>query len=216
MRYADRYGISAAQPSVDLKTVMGRVRSVIEAVYQPESPHALRARGVDVYLDEAHFVDSHTISVGNATLTAKRVIIATGAQPLIPLINGLDSLDYLTYETIWGLEALTRRLLVVGGGPVGCELAQAFCRLGSTVTLLEIGPRVIPHDEPEASDVVAQALVEEGVDLHVNARAERAWKNGNEIHLDTNGQELAGDTLLLAVGRRPTTDGLGLENAGVA
>jgi pyruvate/2-oxoglutarate dehydrogenase complex dihydrolipoamide dehydrogenase (E3) component len=215
MRHADRYGLSPAQPSVDLKTVLSHVRSVIEAVYQPESPEALQARGVDVYLDKACFIDPHTISVGYTALTAKRVIIATGAQPLIPPIDGLDSVVYLTYETVWALETMPRHLLVVGGGPIGCELAQAFCRLGAGVTLLESGPRLLPYDEPEASDLVAQTLIKDGVDLRLNARVERVRKDGNEIHVATADQEVVGDTLLLAVGRRPTVDGLGLENARV-
>lgn len=215
MRHADHYGVSPAQPSVDLKTVMGRVRSVIEAVYQPESPETLRAEGIDIYLDEARFVDPHTIAVGDTTLTAQRVVIATGAQPFVPPIDGLDSIDYLTYETIWKLEAMPRHMLIVGGGLVGCELAQAFCRLGAGVTLLESGPRLLPHDEPEASDLVAQALVKDGIDLRLNASAERVWKDRHEIHVATNGLELVGSTLLIAVGRRPTVAGLELEKAGV-
>jgi pyruvate/2-oxoglutarate dehydrogenase complex dihydrolipoamide dehydrogenase (E3) component len=143
------------------------------------------------------------------------VIIATGAQPLIPPIDGLDSINYLTYETVWNLETMPRQMLVAGGGPVGCELAQAFCRLGARVTLLESGPRLLPHDEPEASELVAQAMVKDGIDLRLNARAKRAWKNGDEIHIAAGSQELAGDTLLLAVGRRPTVDNLDLEKAGV-
>jgi pyruvate/2-oxoglutarate dehydrogenase complex dihydrolipoamide dehydrogenase (E3) component len=143
------------------------------------------------------------------------VVIATGAQPFVPPIDGLDSIDYLTYETIWKLEAMPRHMLIVGGGPVGCELAQAFCRLGAGVTLLESGPRLLPHDEPEASDLVAQALVKDGIDLRLNARAERVWKDRHEIHVATNGLELVGSTLLIAVGRRPTVAGLELEKARV-
>jgi pyruvate/2-oxoglutarate dehydrogenase complex dihydrolipoamide dehydrogenase (E3) component len=215
MRHADRYGVSPAQPSVDLKRVMGHVRSVIESVYQPESPEALRAEGVDVYLEEARFLDPHTIAVGDTNLSAQRVVIATGAQPFIPPIDGLDSIDYLTYEAVWGLETMPRHMLVVGGGPIGCELAQAFCRLGARVTLLESGPRILPQDEPEASDLVAQELVKDGTDLRVNAEAKRLWRDGDEIHVATNGRELVGETLLLAVGRRPTLAGLELEKAGV-
>jgi pyruvate/2-oxoglutarate dehydrogenase complex dihydrolipoamide dehydrogenase (E3) component len=143
------------------------------------------------------------------------VIIATGAQPLIPPIDGLDSVVYLTYETVWALETMPRHLLVVGGGPIGCELAQAFCHLGAGVTLLESGPRLLPYDEPEASDLVAQTLIKDGVDLRLDARVERVRKDGNEIHVATADQEVVGDTLLLAVGRRPSVDGLGLENARV-
>jgi pyruvate/2-oxoglutarate dehydrogenase complex dihydrolipoamide dehydrogenase (E3) component len=215
MRHADLYGIGPAEPSIDLKIVMGQVRSVIEAAYQLESPEALRAEGIDVYLGEARFVDPHTIFIRDTPLTAQRVVIATGAQPLIPPIDGLNGIDYLTYETVWDLEAMPRHMLVLGGGPVGCELAQAFRHLGARVTLLESGPRLLPHDEPEASDLVAQALVKDGIDLRLNTRAERIWKDGHEIQVATDSLELTGDTLLLAVGRRPTVTGLELEKAGV-
>lgn len=215
MRHADRYGVSLARPAVDFKAVMGYVRSVVEAAYQLESTEVLQAEGIDVYLGEAHFLDSHTIAVRDANLTARRVVIATGAQPLVPPIDGLDGVDYLTYETVWDLEVVPRHMLVVGGGPVGCELAQAFCRLGAGITLLESGPRLLPHDEPEASELIAQALVKDGIDLHVNTRADRVWKEGHEIHVATTGQELTGDALFLAVGRRPTVEGLELEKAGI-
>jgi pyruvate/2-oxoglutarate dehydrogenase complex dihydrolipoamide dehydrogenase (E3) component len=106
MRHADLYGIGPAEPSIDLKIVMGQVRSVIEVAYQLESPEALRAEGIDVYLGEARFVDPHTIFIRDTPLTAQRVVIATGAQPLIPPIDGLNGIDYLTYETVWDLEAM--------------------------------------------------------------------------------------------------------------
>ena len=215
MRHAGRYGIGPAQPSVDLKTVMARVRAAIDQVYQPESPEALRRQGVAVYLGEASFVDPHTINIGDNTLSARRVIISTGAQPLIPPIPGLDNTDYLTYETVWGLETLPQHLIVIGGGPIGCELAQAFRRLGAQVTVLEGGPRILPQDEPEVSDLMAQALAQDGVDIKVDAMAQHLRQQGSDVHVSTADQELVGDALLMSVGRRPNVAGLELEKAQV-
>ncbi|HEV56365.1 MAG TPA: FAD-dependent oxidoreductase [Phycisphaerales bacterium] len=144
MRTAGRYGLPAAQPTVDLKAVMAHVRDVIDEIAQEESPEVLRESGIEVVLGEARFVDPHTIVVrpgspqaaGDMTLNALRFLIATGARPFIPPIAGLDEVGYQTYESIWSLETLPRHLLVVGGGPIGCEMAQAFRRLGAEVTLL--------------------------------------------------------------------------------
>jgi pyruvate/2-oxoglutarate dehydrogenase complex dihydrolipoamide dehydrogenase (E3) component len=122
---------------------------------------------------------------------------------------------YLTYETIWDLRLLPRHLVIVGAGPVGCEMAQAFRRLGAEVTLLASRDRVLPRDEAEAADVIGQTFAEEGIDVRYNARAVRAWQNGRGIHVAAGGGEVVGDTLLVVAGRRPNVEGLHLENAGV-
>ena len=119
---------------------------MVEEVYQTESPETLRNSGIDVYLGPTRFLDSHIIETGDDTLTGRRFLIATGARPAVPPISGIDDVDFLTYETLWDLEELPRSFIVIGGGPIGCEMAQAFCRLGSHVTLLEAGPRILPQD----------------------------------------------------------------------
>jgi len=216
MRTAARYGLTPVEPVVDLKSVMAHVRAVIADVYHEESPEALRADGIDVFLDAARFLDPHTLAVGEATLTARHVLIATGAHPFIPPIAGLDGVDYLTYESVWELQVLPRHLLVVGAGPVGCEMAQAFRRLGSQVTLVASRDRVLPRDDPAAARVLGEVFAAEGIDLRYNARAERGWRDENGIHLIAGGDELVGDVLLITAGRRPNVDGLDLEKAGVA
>lgn len=123
MRNADRFGIGSAEPEVDLKAVMARVKGVVEQVYQAESPETLRASGIDVYLGPIRFLDSHTIETGDDTLTGWRFLIATGARPSVPPISGIDDVDFLTYETLWDLEELPRSFIVIGGGPIGCEMA---------------------------------------------------------------------------------------------
>ena len=215
MRTADLHGLSPVEPTVDLKRVMSHVRAVVADVYQHESPEALRADGIDVFLGPARFLDPHTLAVGETALASRRVLLATGAHPFIPPIAGLEDVDYLTYGSVWDLEAMPRHLLVIGAGPVGCEMAQAFRRLGAEVTLVEGTERVLSQDEPEASLLLAQKFAEEGIDLRFNATVQRAWQDGDGIHLVASGDEIVGDALLISVGRRPNVGGLGLEEAGV-
>ena len=216
MRNAHRFGIGPAEPQVDLKAVMARVKGVVEEVYREESPEVLRASGIDVFLGPTRFLDDHNIETGGETLTGRRFLIATGARPAIPPISGINDVDFLTYETLWDLEELPRRFIVIGGGPIGCEMAQFFCRLGSNVTLLEAGPRILPQDEPEAGGLIASSLMDDGVDLRLNAMVDRLWQTGDTIHVGMGGQELEGDALLVAAGRRPVLDDLELDKAGVA
>jgi pyruvate/2-oxoglutarate dehydrogenase complex dihydrolipoamide dehydrogenase (E3) component len=216
MRTAGRYGLPHVEPAVDLKSVMAHVWAVVNEVYHEESPDALHAAGIDVFLDAAQFLDPHTVATGEETLSARHVLIATGAHPFLPPVGGLESVDCLTYETIWDLQVLPKRLLVLGAGPIGCEMAQAFRRFGAQVTLLSSRDRVLPRDDPAASRVLAQVFEAEGVDVRANARAERAWQDKDGIHLLAGGDELMGDALFVAAGRRPNVAGLGLEEAGVS
>ena len=216
MRTANRHGLPAVDLHVDLlKGVMHHVRDVVAEVYHGESPDALRADGIDVMLGPARFLDPHTLAIGETTLTARRFLIATGAHPVAPPIAGIEEVDYLTYQSLWNLETQPSHLLVVGGGPVGCELSQAFGRLGSRVTLIQSRPRLLPNDEPEASRVLAQFFESERIDVRLGARVERAWQDGDGIHLLAGDEEVVGDTLLMATGRRPNLEGLDLDRAGV-
>lgn len=213
MRTADRYGLTHVEPVIDLKSVMSHVRNVIAQIYRHESPEVLRASGIDVFTGNARFLDPHTLTVGETTVTARHVLITIGAHPSIPTITGLDSVPYLTYESIWDLEALPHHLLVVGAGAIGCEMAQAFRRLGARVSLIEAGERI--SDEPAVAEVISEVFTAEGIELHFNVMAERAWQGKDGIHLIAGGEELVGDALLVAIGRRPEVDGLDLERAGV-
>ncbi len=215
MRQANHYGLPSVEPQVDLKAVMAHVREVIAKVYRHETPDALRADGIEVFMGAAGFLDPHTLAVGETTLTARHFLIATGAHPYTPPIDGLDKVNYLTYESIWNLDALPKRLLIVGAGPIGCEMAQAFQRLGAQVTLVVSRDRLLPRDDPAASGVLGQVFAAEGIDLRYQARAERVWQGGDGIHLMAGNDELVGDALLIAAGRRPNVNGLNLENAGV-
>jgi pyruvate/2-oxoglutarate dehydrogenase complex dihydrolipoamide dehydrogenase (E3) component len=194
---------------------MAHVRSVIDDVYQYESPEVLKGDGIDVFIGESRFLDAHTLVVGDVELRAERILLATGGHPLVPPIPGLDDVDYLTYEQLWDLEQIPDRMIVLGGGPVGCEMAQAFGRLGAQVTVVEGGPRLLPRDEPDASSVIADVFRRERIDLYLDSKAERVWQDTDGTHLVAGGHELICDALLIAVGRRPNVDGLDLERAGV-
>ncbi|MCH7712946.1 MAG: mercuric reductase [Chloroflexi bacterium] len=201
---------------IDLKKVMSRVREAVERVYSREAPDLMESSGIQVIQGEARFIDPHTLAVGDAQLKARRFLIATGARPFIPPIPGLNETGYLTYQTVWDLEELPASLVVMGAGPIGCELAQAFCRLGSRVTLVEGADRILLHDEPEAAQVLAQSLTGEGVDLRLGHMVEGITQNGKGVKVTLGQEELTGDALLVAVGRRPNVDDLGLDRAEVA
>jgi pyruvate/2-oxoglutarate dehydrogenase complex dihydrolipoamide dehydrogenase (E3) component len=215
MRTAERFGLTPVDIAVDLKPVMEHVRSVVAEIYGHTTPEALREQGINVFLGTPRFIDAHTISVGDKTLSANYVLICTGAHPFVPPILGLDKTSYYTSKTIWDLDVLPKHLVVVGGGPIGCEIAQGYHRLGSRVTLLEGGDRLLPHDDIDASNTLAEVFSNEGIDLRFKSSVERTWQAGRDIHLTAASGEIVCDALLIAVGRRPNVDGLALEKASV-
>ena len=217
VRNANRYGISARDQQVDFAAVMCRVKGAVNEVYAHESPETLRSEGIEVLEGRAEFRDASTPAVGQQEVSARRFLICTGAAPFVPSIPGLDDTPYLTYETFWDLRALPEWLVVIGGGPIGCELAQACQRLGSRVTLVEAMDRLLPNDEPEASQVVAQALRRDGIDLRLSSPVESVGRSvhGTGVVVNAGGAKIKGDALLVAVGRRARVDGLGLERAGI-
>lgn len=217
IRNGGAYGIHASEPEVDFPSVMARIRRVIEDIYAAESPDALRAESIEVVEGRARFEEAHTVDVEGRRITARYFLICTGASPFVPPISGLAETPYLTYENFWQLESLPPRLIVVGGGPIGCELAQACQRLGSQVSLVEAQDRILPNDEPEAAQMVADALRWDGVDLRLGAPVESVSSNeAGGITVRDGGEDVHGDGILVAVGRRANLDELDLENAGVA
>ena len=214
---AKRYGISIRDQQVDFSVVMGRVKSAVEEVYAWESPETLRSEGIEVLEGRAEFQDSRILAVAEMEVSARHFLICTGAAPFVPSIPGLDDTPYLTYETFWDLRARPDRLVVIGGGPIGCELAQACQRLGSRVTLVEATDRVLPNDEPEASQAVAQALRRDGIDLRLSSPVESVKPAGDRtgIEINAGGETIRGDALLVAVGRRAKVDELRPDRAGI-
>jgi len=218
LRTADRFGIDAVQAglNVDLGRVMASVRQAIDRVYAFETPEVLAQAGVDVVMGAARFEDPHTLAVGPRTrLHARHFLLGTGAHAAAPHLPGLDHTPYWNYETVWQQNRLPQRLLVLGSGPVGTELTQAFCRLGSRVTVFERGDRPLRVADPEASGVLRQVLEDEGVRFRFGAHVERVRQDHGSVVITDRGEEIEGDALLVAAGRRPTVEGLDLERAGV-
>lgn len=214
-RGAHRLGVCAA-PQVDFPAVMARLRGVIESIAPNDSEARYRSLGVEVIRGHARLVDPWTVEVNGTRLTTRAVVLATGAAPVIPPIPGIEAAHPLTSETLWdhlaGLDTPPENLLVLGGGPIGCELAQALVRLGAGVTLLESGPRLLPREEPEAGDLVAASLRADGVRLLLDSRVDRF--EGVQAVLE-DGTRLGFGTLLVATGRQARLQDLGLEELGI-
>ena len=215
VRTAHFFGIESGAPQTQWPAVTARIKSVIDRIYAAESPQALEAEGIHTFLAPASFVAPHRVVAGDAVIEGKRFLLSTGARPSIPPIPGLDQVEYRTYETIWELEALPERLLIVGGGPIGCELAQAFQRLGSRVTVMETTDRLMGHAEPEVSGLISQVLSSEGVEVILSAAIDHVSMRDRQVLATIADREWTADTLLVATGRMPNVGTLKLENAGV-
>jgi pyruvate/2-oxoglutarate dehydrogenase complex dihydrolipoamide dehydrogenase (E3) component len=214
------FGGPAVTGHGDFAAVMTRMRRLRAGLSRIDGASRFRDLGVDVFLGEGRFVAADALDVGGQRLRFRRAVIATGARAAVPPIPGLADAGYLTNESVFGLTELPPRLVVLGAGPIGCELAQAFARFGSAVTLLDEADRVLPGDDADAAAVVAQAMEAEGVRLRLGVSIARVEQRGKErlFHFAIEGraEELAADQVLVATGRAPNVEGLGLEVAGVA
>jgi pyruvate/2-oxoglutarate dehydrogenase complex dihydrolipoamide dehydrogenase (E3) component/uncharacterized membrane protein YdjX (TVP38/TMEM64 family) len=220
---AAQLGIRGATGEVDFAAVMARIQRVIGAIEPHDSVERYRALGVDVVQGSARITSPWRVEIATAdgvrAITTRSIVIATGARPLVPPIPGLEEAGYLTSDTVWGLRERPPRLVVLGAGPVGCELAQAFARLGSQVTLVEMAPRVMAREDPEVAALVADALRGDGVDLLTEHQALRCESQGGPKRLVVRHREaeraIEFDALLVAVGRAPRVEGFGLEELGI-
>lgn len=212
-RDAGRFGISTGPVEVEFTTVMAHVRSAIATIEPVDSPDAIRAAGAGHRAGTARFTGPGTAEVDGVEVRFRRALVATGSAPA-PLDLPVDGAapTVLTTDTVWDLEVLPERLVVLGGGPVGCELGQAFARLGSRVTLVEAAGRLLPGEDPDASALVDAALVADGVDVRSGTRARALGPARVELE---DGAAVDADVVLIALGRRPRTAGLGLETVGV-
>jgi pyruvate/2-oxoglutarate dehydrogenase complex dihydrolipoamide dehydrogenase (E3) component len=188
------------------------LRSTIRQFYKGTTPEALQEKGMDILLGPVSFVDPHTLAVGDQRISAKRILIATGAEPVLPSLPGLSEVSFLTYRQIFENDRLPASMAVIGGGPVGVEIAQAYQRLGTQVTIF--AERLLPKEEPEASEIVLRVLGREGLQM-VLERAVSVDRSGDRIAVNSVNQRIECDLLLVATGRKPTLDGLNLEAAGV-
>ncbi len=216
---AARFGGPAVSGDGDFAGVMQRMREARAGLAPADGATRFRDLGVDVFFGDARFTSADSLTVGDAVLRFRRAVLATGARARIPDIPGLPEVAYHTNETIFTLARRPTHLVVIGAGAIGCELAQAFARLGTQVTLLDRGDRVLPTDEPEASAIVEAAMTRDGVAVLHDTKAERVIPRGDACAVEVRGpagaRTLECGTLLLAVGRTPNVVGLGLEAAGV-
>ncbi len=218
MRRGGEFGLDAVEPTVDLGRVMDHVHSVIERIQQHDDAERFRGYGCEVLLGEAaRFVTPHEVEVGGRRISGRRFVIATGSRPFVPPIEGLEEAGCLTNENLFSLRERPRRLLVLGGGPIGLEMAQAFARLGSRVTLVERLPQLLPQEDPELARILERRLVAEGIDVHtgVTAEAVLSTPDGHQVRC-SGGHRFVADRILVALGRRPNVESLNLAAAGVA
>lgn len=218
-RNAHRFGVRFAPPDVDWAQVSAHVRGVIDAIAPVDSQERFEGLGVTVVREAARFADRRTIVSQSLAVRARKIVIATGARAFIPPVPGLEATSYLTNESIFSLKERPERLLILGGGAIGLEIAQAFRRLGSEVVIIEV-EKILSAADREAAQVLRAALEREGVILREGARAEKACKredNGIELVISAGGQSetILGSHLLVAAGRRPVVDGLDLQKGGV-
>jgi pyruvate/2-oxoglutarate dehydrogenase complex dihydrolipoamide dehydrogenase (E3) component/uncharacterized membrane protein YdjX (TVP38/TMEM64 family) len=220
-RDSTRFGIAGMEARVDFAEVMARVKRVIATIEPHDSAERYTGLGVDVLQGDARLVTPWEVEVDGRRLGARSIVLATGAEPLVPKIPGLDAVPYVTSDTIWDLATLPRRFVVLGGGPIGCELAQAFARLGSAVTVVEMAPRLLPREDEDAAAALTAAFGREGIGIAAGHRAVRVERDaggaGGTLVAEHAGREVAlpFDVLLVALGRKARVAGFGLEALGV-
>jgi dihydrolipoamide dehydrogenase len=216
---AEEFGLEKQNPQFDFSKVMERVQKVIKEVEPHDSIARYTELGVDCITGAAEILSPYEVRVNGKILTTKNIVVATGAGPLIPPIPGLEQIKYLTSDNIWKLRELPKRLIILGGGPIGCELAQCFARFGSKVTIVEMSERILAREDADASTFVSDAFKKEFVDIRTSHKALRLEIKDEEKYLicESNGKEvrIAFDEILLALGRRANIKGFGLEKLDV-
>ncbi len=220
VKRADEFGFENAKADVNFEKVMARLHSNIKRIEPNDSVERYTQLGVDCIKGRAKIISPFEIEVNGKTITTKNIVVATGARPVIPDLPGLDRINYYISDTIWDIKRLPGRLVVLGAGPIGCELAQAFSRLGSQVTLVQRGPQIMKKEDPDAAAAVKERFEAEGVSVLTGHSATAVEKNGEEKILvcDHDGKtvRIEFDQMLIALGRTPNVKGFGLEELGVA
>ncbi len=215
MRTARKYGIANVDPQVDFAAVMDHVHEAIATIEPNDSQERFEGLGVKVLRDHAYFTGEREIEAGGVKVRAKHFVIATGSTPFVPPIEGLADVPFFTNETLFENRTRPDHLIIIGGGPIGVEMAQAHRRLGSDVTIIE-GGDILNREDPELAAFVREQLLADGVNILENAKATRVGKSGDSVTVTIGERIVEGSHLLIAVGRKPTVDGLNLEAAGVS
>ncbi|MDQ7728123.1 FAD-dependent oxidoreductase [Halomonas sp. SpR8] len=220
IRTAPRFGVTASEPAIDFAKVMGHVHQAIRDIEPHDSVERYTQLGVEVYQDHATLTSPWEVQVGEKTLTARHIVLATGARPKVPSLPGIEHAPVLTSENLWSLTELPKRLVVLGGGAIGCELSQSFARLGSQVTLVEGMPQLLGREDQEVGEAVENTLASEGVTVMTDSKALEVISDasGYQLAVEHQGERsvMAFDYLLVSVGRQANIEGLGLEALGVS
>jgi dihydrolipoamide dehydrogenase len=215
IRRAGEYGIEGAAATVNFARVMERVQEIIKTIEPHDSMERFTSLGVECIAGDARITSPYSVEVNGRTINTRSIIIATGARPMVPPVPGLNEVGYLTSDTIWTLRELPRRLLVVGGGPIGCELAQAFNNLGSEVTQVDMASRVMPREDVEVSEAVMAQFRKQGIQLLTSHKLTRFGKAGDTRFMEAEHEgetvRVEFDQVLLAIGRKANVEGFGLE-----
>lgn len=215
MTTGEAYGVTPVEPKVDYAAAKDHVAKAIAAIEPHDSQERFEDLGVHVIREYGRFISEKEVQAGDTVIEARRIVIATGSSPLVPPIDGIEKVDVLTNETIFDLREKPDHLLIVGGGPIGMEMAQAHVRLGSKVTVIE-GMKALGKDDPEAAALVLEKLRAEGVEIVEDAKAQKISKRGKTITVETTNGTFKGSHLLMAVGRKVNLDRLDLDKGGVA
>ncbi|EGG99347.1 FAD-dependent NAD(P)-disulfide oxidoreductase [gamma proteobacterium IMCC2047] len=219
LQRAAEFGLQASPGGVDFAAVMQRVHGIIKTIEPHDSVERFTGLGVDCIQGEARITSPWSVEVNGQSIHTKNIIIASGARPFVPPIEGLADVGYLTSDTLWQLEQQPKRLLVIGAGPIGCELAQSFARLGSEVILLDMADKVMPREDTDVSAFIAEKLEADGVELRLSHKTVKFSKEGETktLQVEHEGQEfgIVFDEVLVAVGRRANTEGFGLQELNI-
>jgi len=217
LSHADRWGLPSVKPQTDMLAVNQTIKNAIDSIQVHDSRERFEALGCEVVTGEAAFTGPSQIEVAGRAIEAKRFVIATGSSAFIPPIKGLQQTNFLTNEDMYSLPALPESMIVLGGGPIGVEMAQAYCRLGSRVSIVELAPRLLPRMDEDASIILDDVLTSEGISIYLNSEVVEVNEQTGvkQIRLK-DGATLQAEVLLVAIGRRPVLDSLKLEKAGVS
>jgi dihydrolipoamide dehydrogenase len=218
MSRAEEFGIEPVEVKPVFSKVMKRVHKIIETIEPHDSIERFTSLGVDCVTGEAEIIDKHTVRVGDRDIRTKNIIIAAGARPFVPPIEGVQDIDYLTSDNVWELEELPPRLVVLGGGPIGCELSQAFAKLGSKVTMVEMMGQLMGREDSDVAELITDKFKKDGITVLTDHKAVKFTNDGDKVlHCETakGTVKIPFDKVLIAVGRKANSDGMNLEQLGI-
>lgn len=218
MSRAEEFGFESVDVKPVFSKVMKRVHNIIETIEPHDSIERFTGLGVECVTGEGEIIDKHTVRVGDRDIRTKSIIIAAGARPFVPPIKGVEDIDYLTSDNVWELEELPERLVVLGGGPIGCELSQAFSKLGSKVTMVEMMGQLMGREDSDVAELITDKFKNDGINVLTDHKAVRFTNDGEKVlHCETDDGpvEIPFDKVLIAVGRKANSDGMNLEKLGI-